>query len=132
MLENTTPLSMVGLSPLSTVVLPDEEEWGFFHTSSTVDAKIVKRLNKMLIDILNKAKQGKLKTWGDLGNAVESQLESIDQDNHCIGLTDSDGYDTAARFFADHCDADIYEYIRFSGYWGSDNVKNLLAAAYSK
>lgn len=100
---------------LETVALPGVDDWQLLDPDDEereVIEAIVAELNAVLVDALEFAKREK-PTFGEIGKRVYSQIALIDAKYPEYGVTDSEGCQTIARFFAVNYHPAIYDFLRY-------------------
>jgi hypothetical protein len=102
---------------METVAMPTVEDWQPYF-GDYVRQDIVDRANEILVDTLTwtKAQQKKKQgvTWGKIGERIYGPIHELEAEVH-VGLTDSEGYMTVARFFAINLDPSMYRFLRDYG-----------------
>jgi hypothetical protein len=91
-----------------TVALPDNDDWRLPEGNDDV----VNELNEVLVASLEFAKADK-RTWGDIAEEIFPQLAKLDAKHPKLGILESYGYTTVARFFAANLNTAIYDYLRY-------------------
>ncbi|WP_274644132.1 hypothetical protein [Pseudomonas serbica] len=93
---------------LLTVALPDNDDWRLPEGND----EVIKELNEVLVAALEFAKAGD-RTWGDIAEEIFPALAKLDAKHSKLGILESDGYTTVARFFAINLNTAIYDYLRY-------------------
>ncbi|WP_046481627.1 hypothetical protein [Pseudomonas veronii] len=98
-----------------TVALPTADDWQLLIDDSATKEVLIKRLNAVLVAALEFAKGGGLITWGQIGEKIFPALARIESEYPNSGISDSEGYQTVARFFGVNYSPEIYDFLRYYG-----------------
>lgn len=93
---------------LLTVALPENDDWRLLEGND----EVVNELNEVLVAALEYAKAEE-RTWGDIAEQIFPQLAKLNARHPKLGILESDGYTTVARFFAVNLNTAIYDYLRY-------------------
>lgn len=101
-----------------TLALPTADDWQLLIDDSATKELLVKRLNAVLVAALEFAKGDALTTWGQIGEKIFPALSRIESEYPNSGISDSEGYQTVARFFGVNYSPEIYDFLRYYGAHG--------------
>lgn len=100
------------LELLQSVALPQADDWQLLRDMP----EVVTELNNILVNALAFAKtnSGDL-TWGQIADQIFPFIKVLAEKHPNLGITDSDGFLTVARFFGVNYSPAIYDYFRYYG-----------------
>lgn len=96
---------------LATVALPTAQDWqlvGELH----IHEEVLASANRILAEVLEGCKASKYLVWGQIAEAIYKPLAKLEQEYN-VGLVDSEGCQTVARFFGVNYTPAIYEFLRY-------------------
>ncbi|MDN4500140.1 hypothetical protein QYE73_22895 [Pseudomonas mosselii] len=95
------------------LALPSVWDWCLLGDSDEENAEVAAALNTVLAQVLERAQRDHLAPW-DLVSVLHPQIDAVAQAYPDVGIWDSEGRDTMARYFALTYRAEAYRYVR----WG--------------
>lgn len=100
------------LELLESVALPQADDWQLLSDMP----EVVEELNNILVNALAfaKNKPGDL-TWGQIADQIFPPMKVLAEKHPNLGITDSEGFLTVARFFGVNYSPAIYDFFRYYG-----------------
>lgn len=92
--------------------LPSVEDWCLLLEPEDRPA-LADKLNRILLDVLDSCRKGKLRCTGEIQVAVYSKIDELHATYPTAGLKDSETNIAIAQFFSVNHDENLYDAMRF-------------------